>query len=233
MGRGAVDASATAPPDSDLAIVVPMLGRPHRVAPLLASIRAATPGARVLFACSPADYDVHRRVAESHAEMITVPFNPVGDYARKINAGYEHTTEPLIFTAADDLDFRPEWFQIACSYLKPGIGVVGTNDLGNPCVTSGKHATHSLVTRKYADTNGTIDRRGRILHEGYVHEYCDNELIGTAKYRGAFAMAIDAHVEHLHPHWGKAPTDRLYQQQRQRMRASHGLYVSRRRLWGE
>jgi hypothetical protein len=157
----------------DLVILVPMLGRPHTVAPLVESIREATPGARALFLVSPGDDHVHAAVDEVDCERLTVPFEPVGDYARKINTGYRATTEPLIFTGACDILFHRGWFEAAMAKLRFGVGVVGTNDLGNPRVMAGQHATHFLVTRAYANQHGTIDQPGAIFHEGYPHEYCN------------------------------------------------------------
>lgn len=215
---------------ADLAILVPMLGRAHRVAPLLASIAEATPDAYVLFLLSPDDTAVRREVTRHHRQFLTVARRPTGDYARKINAGYRATSHPYLFTAADDLKFHPGWFESAVAAMTDGVGVVGTNDLGSPRVMAGEHSTHSLVARWYADL-GTIDEPGKIYHEGYVHEYVDDELVGTAKRRGMWAFAVDAHVEHLHPDWGKAPGDRMYANQRARMRASRATYLKRRSLW--
>lgn len=216
---------------SGLVILVPMLGRPHTVAPLVESIKTTTPGARVLFCVSPGDDRVHAAVDAVGCERITVSFQPVGDYARKINAGYQATTEPLIFTGACDIRFHPGWLQAATAKLRQGIGVVGTNDLGNPRVTAGQHATHFLVTRAYADHCGVIDHPGAIFHEGYPHEYVDNECVATARKRGAWAMALDSHVEHLHPSWGKAPTDAVYRCAPQRMQAGRRIYQQRSPLW--
>lgn len=214
-----------------VAILVPMLGRPHRVEPLLTTIVATAPDARTLFLVSPGDHDVHRAIDAAGAERLTVDGPYPGDYARKINAGYRATREPLLFLAADDLAFHPQWFEQATSRLGPGIGVVGTNDLGSPRVITGQHATHSLVTRAYADEFGTIDQPGAILHEGYPHEFVDDELVETAKHRGAWAFARFSHVEHLHPAWGKAPVDKLYLGQRRRMDKGRRIYQERRHLW--
>lgn len=220
------------PDGTGLVILVPMLGRPHRVRPLLDSIEQATPAANVLFLLSRSDATVRRVVGETGRAFREFPYSPIGDYAMKINAGVAATREPLLFTGADDLRFWPGWFEAALAMLTPGIGVVGTNDLGNPRVLAGDHATHFLVTRDYTK-RGTIDRpgSGMLFHPEYPHEFVDDELVGTAKRRGAWAMAIDSYVEHLHPDWGKAQTDALYQQQTNRMRLGQRVYVRRRRLW--
>ncbi len=217
--------------NADTVVLVPMLGRAHRVAPLLASLHAASPGVRVLFCCTFGDVDVHAAVDAVGAERLDVPRSPVGDYARKINAGYRATKEPLLFTGACDLKFHPGWLDAAKAHLADGIGVVGTNDLGNPRVLAGEHATHSLITRDYADRHGTIDGPGQVLAECYPHEYVDDELIGTAQMRHAFAMAMDSVVEHEHPDWGKAPFDSLYLGQNRRMALGRRVYNRRRWRW--
>lgn len=216
---------------ADLAVLVPVLGRVHRIEPLLDSLRTSTPQARVVFLTSPDDRVVHDEIDRHGAEQVVVPWEPVGDYARKINAGYRHTAEPLLFTGADDLCFHPGWFEAAAARATHGIGVVGTNDLTNRRVMTGRHSTHSLVVRSYVDFAGTIDEPGKVLHEGYVHEYVDDELVATAKKRRAWAFASDAHVEHLHPMGGKAPLDELYEAQAARMAASRDLFRRRARLW--
>lgn len=214
----------------DLVIVVPMLGRAHRVEPLLESIRA-TCSARVLFALTPGDASVFDAVALAGEEHVTVAREPVGDYQRKINQGIAATTEPLIFTGADDLRFHAGWFEAAVARMTGRVGVVGTNDLCNPRVMRGEHATHMLVSRAYVERFGTIDEPGKFLHEGYPHEMCDDEAVGTARKRRAWAFAGDSHVEHLHPMVGKAPMDPMYAEQPRRMRLGRSLYQRRERLW--
>lgn len=207
-----------------------MLGRPHRVRPLLDSIEAATPEASVLFLLTGGDTTVRKTIEATGRRFVESQYRTVGDYATKINRGVGETDEPLLFTGADDLLFHPGWFASALAALHPGVGVVGTNDLGNPRVTSGDHATHFLVTREYTKL-GTIDQRGMLMCPLYPHEFVDDEFVGTAKHRCAWAMALDSHVEHLHPNWGKAKTDALYQQQPARMRRGQAIYRRRLRLW--
>jgi hypothetical protein len=138
--------------------------------------------------------------------------------------------EPLIFTGACDLAFHVGWLEACERRIDAGAQVVGTNDLGNPRVIAGDHSTHTLMTRAYASLP-CIDGSPGPLFEGYRHEQLDDELVGTAKARGVYAHADDAHVEHLHPNWGKAPTDATYDAQTERMRADRGLFRRRRRLW--
>lgn len=214
-------------------VAIPVLGRPHRVEPLAESVAAATPEPhRVLFVATAGDRDEIAALRSAGVDWIAVDPNPVGDYARKINHAVAVTDDPYIFTGADDLAFRSGWLTAALTEMTPdGVGVVGTNDLSNERVIAGEHATHFLVARWYVDRFGTIDEPGKIFHEGYPHEFVDDELIATARLRGRYAHAAGSLVEHLHPLYGKAPTDALYDAHAERMRAGRRVFRRRRHLW--
>lgn len=210
-------------------LLIPVLGRPQRAGPLVESIRAATTVEhRIVFLCSPGDDEEIGAAAATGAGVIVVGWQPgPGDYARKINLGIEETDGEWIFQGADDLRFHPGWDTAA---LRVGAPLTGTNDLGNPLVRRGGHATHSLVQRQYVEEQGTIDGDG-MLHPGYHHCWVDNELIETARVRGAFRPAHRSHVEHLHPIWHKGTDDATYQRGQEGYRADHALFLSRRPLW--
>lgn len=216
-----------------VAILVPVLGRPHRVEPLVESIESATsPPFRVVFATSPGDQAEVAAIDAVGAGRPWVGSVEVdGNYATKINAAIALTDDPLLFTGADDLDFHPGWLEAALRRLGPTAAVVGTQDLCNPAVLAGEHATHFLVTREYVDLFGTIDERDKLLHESYPHEWVDNELIETARYRRLYEFAPDSVVEHLHPIGGKAPPDSLYDAREARTDEGRPIFEARRRLW--
>ncbi len=205
---------------------MPVLRRPHRVRPFLDSLYDTTDGCRVVFLTDADDKPERRAIRQCGAE--DVPCG--GNYAAKINAGVRLTDEPLIFLAADDLHFHAGWLEAALAELSSSVGVVGTNDLCNARTMRGDHSTHSLVTRQYAQ-RGTIDEPDKLLHEGYPHEYVDDEFVQTAMRRGAYAHALDSIVEHLHPNVGKAPLDDLYAAQRTRMKIGRRIYRQRQKLW--
>lgn len=216
---------------SDLAILVPVLGRPELISPLMRSIRRTVPNAEVIFAVTPGDIAVEE-VSRTGMPVVEVEWIWHGDYARKINQAYLATNRSWIFLGATDLEFHSRWYQNAMACFKPGIGVIGTNDLGNPRVMRGDTATHSLVSREYIENHGTIDGKpGPILFEGYIHEFVDDEFVGTARKRNAFAMALNSHVEHLHPNFGKGAIDDMYRDQNRRMELSFPLFNRRKRLW--
>lgn len=214
------------------AILVPVLRRPQNVRPLLASIATATPEPhRVIFICNSEDTAELAAIGEVNAEKLVVGRWKPGDYARKINAAYRATTDPLLFLAADDLKFHPGWLSTAISYLNSQIHVVGTNDLGNPRVMAGRHSTHSLVTREYVDNHGLIDKRGQVLCELYPHTFTDDEFVQTAQARQMFAHAPDSIVEHLHPNWKKGPWDEVYSMADQSLAPGRRIFRNRRHLW--
>jgi hypothetical protein len=208
-----------------------MLGRPHHIDPLVESLTATAPDVGILFGCSPRDVEVIAALKQRDLDLFIVDGPYRGDYATKINTGYRLTSEPLMFLGASDIQFHAGWFEAATLRLFDGIGVVGTNDLGSKRVMAGNHSTHSLVTREYVDRFGTIDQRGVVLHEGYPHEFVDDEFVQTAMHRNAFAFATDSIVEHLHPNWGKGESDDLYDGQAFRMRMGRKLYKQRQHLW--
>ena len=213
----------------DCVVIVPMRGRSHMVASLADSLAASTDRARLLFVVSRGDVSVLDEVHGDH-DYLLVPQWDRCDYPRKINAGIAASTEPLIFTGAIDLQFRPGWLEAAEALLSDTVGVVGTNDLTNPRVIAGRHATHFLVSRDYVE-RGQIDGEPGLLHEGYWHEYVDDELVATATSRGAYAFAEASHVEHLAWQWGKRPPDHLDADMAQRMNAGRRVFRRRRHLW--
>jgi hypothetical protein len=157
-------------------VLVPVLGRPGRAAPLVESLGAhTTVPYRCLFLVTAGDDDEAFAAKLAGAEVVEVPFAlSGGDYARKINYGVSITTDSWILQAGDDLAFRPGWDEEALAVGEHSVaGVVGTNDLGNPVVKSGRHSTHSLIRRSYVEELGTIDEQGKALHEGYWHCWCN------------------------------------------------------------
>lgn len=195
------------------------------------SIHQATPEPhRVLFLAAPHDHAEHDAVREAGGELLVCP-PPAGaedaGYARKINAGIRATSEPLIFLGADDLHFHPGWLQAARRRLSDRVGVVGVNDLCSRRVRAGQHATHFLMSRAYAG-RPMLNGRSGPLYEGYDHSFVDDELVATARHRGAIAFATDAIVEHLHHMNGRAPVDEIYTRGRARFRQDRRTFRRRR-----
>jgi len=213
-----------------VAVIVPTLGRPHVVDRVAADVLAASEGheVTVYFVAELHDADTLRAV-EEHPTARLIVNKRAGNYAGAINTAVEETDEPYLFAGADDLHFVPGWLD-PISDLIDDYGLVGTNDLANPDVLAGRHATHYMVRRDYAVT-ACVDAPGQLLFEGYLHNYTDTEVVETAKSRGEFVPCLDAIVEHLHWCWGKANLDPTYEKGRTTAAIDHGVYTTRRLLW--
>lgn len=214
-----------------VAVIVPVLGRPASVRPLMASLQAATPQPyRLLFVAS-ADDEVELAELRAAGADYIVADPKRGTWACKINDGFRATTEPWVLAAADDLRFRPGWFERALEWADASTCVIGTNDICNPRVMCGQHATHALFRRDYVERFGTIDEPGLVMHEGYRHDYADNEAMETAVARGVYVHAFDAIVEHMHPLVGKAPDDATYRLGRKGSAQGAQLFRRRKGIW--
>lgn len=216
-----------------LRILVPVLGRPHRVEPLIESAIAATPGLsleQIYFIADPGDASEIRTIEAMGAPLLKVAAN----YPRKVNVAAKVAADNragLLFIGADDLDFKPGWYEAAVAHMRHPIRVVGVNDDIDRRGGKQNHATHFLIDATYL-FEGTIDGVGPgLLHEGYDHCFTDNEFIGTAKARGVYRYAEDSHVEHLHPLARKAETDPTYQRGMRRFAEDQALFYQREALW--
>jgi glycosyltransferase involved in cell wall biosynthesis len=231
--------------DYELAVLIPVLNRPHRIPIVAANLFDVSPSAHTVFIVdlrAKDDLAMWRALNEVNEEYDNIDFvvvhDPcpaVGNYAKKINKAYKYVSAEWIFTGADDLHWHPGWWEATAEYRSdPNVGVIGTNDLGHPRVRDlHETATHSLVSSAYIRILGaTLDEPGKIIHEGYVHEFIDDELVGVAKMRKVWAFAARSYVEHMHPIWGKGNWDDSYNDQGRRMNESRAYYAERCKLWG-
>lgn len=218
-----------------IAIVIPVLGRPERAAPLIASIHSSTKiPYRVFFVLSPGD-EAAQAYEQAFGFRKTVTWEPgPGDFARKMNFGFRLTDEPFVFCGATDLTFTPGWDVEALRVAEAsGAGVIGTQDGANPAVKKGKHSTHPLVRRSYIENQGgTVDGSGEIYCELYDHQCVDNELIETAQSRGQWAFAPGSLVRHHHPFYDRSSKrDWVYDKALAKGHEDIALFHSRRGLW--
>jgi hypothetical protein len=218
---------------TSIAVLVPVLGRPANAAPLVESIgQAATYPTQIVFLCTPGDDEQITACIETAAVVCVTEWEGgKGDYARKINHGLEITTADWIFTGADDLRFRHGWDTAAIHAARAGAGVVGTIDGCNQRTRNANHSTHSLVARWYAVEHGTVEARPAIYHEGYWHNFVDDELVATARARRSYVPST-AHVQHLHPMRGTADDDDTYRLAMAHFRDDRHTFRARRALWG-
>lgn len=218
----------------NLVILIPVLRRPGNIAPLVESIEKNTEDYQLLFLVSPGDEDEICELECQKQSYIAMDqsYEKRGDYSRKINKGFDSLEAEWYFLGADDIRFHTGWFEAAMdTYDKTGACVIGTNDMGNPLVKSGHHATHSLVLRDYVLECGTIDEPGVVLHTGYAHNFVDTEFVETAKWRGAWAFSKESVVAHHHPDWGLGSRDEVYKIGKSKFHEDQQYYEKRKRLW--
>jgi hypothetical protein len=217
------------PPPAELptAVIVPVMNRPASAAPFMRYMRASTGLANVYAICDPPDTSTQDAWRDAGANVIISDRGYT--FAQKVNCGYEHTSEPVLFFTGDDIHPYPGWLDHAQHVMvRDGVGLVATNDLGNARVTSGEHATHPLISRQYIDERGASwDGPKTVAHEGYGHWYVDEEWSWVAKLRGEFGAALGSVVEHLHPIWGKGDDDATYRRGQASVNADRLLWERR------
>jgi hypothetical protein len=209
-------AEPVAPATDPVAVVVPVLGRPEHAERFMDSLRATTDmGLATVYAVlggedtAEAYQAVEAAWRRAGAEVIGTT---AISFAEKVNIAHKKTSQPWLFLVGSDVRFHPGWLDHAQAAITDAVHVLGTNDLANPRVTSGQHATHLLVRRSYVDEVGASwDGPGVVAHEGFRHWFCDDEIVTAAKQRGTWAPCLTSKVEHLHPAWGKAPMDEVYE----------------------
>jgi hypothetical protein len=216
------------PPATDTVdVIVPVLHRPRNVRPVIESLRASTGLATAWFVCEPGDREEMDVVRECGGRVLQYP----GSFAEKVNYAFSARglSAPWIFITGDDVCFQPAWLDHAQLVAKEyGALVVGTNDLGNPRVTSGDHATHLLINRKYvAEVGATFDAQPGVVCGPYRHWFVDDELVAAAKERGVWQMALGSVVEHMHPMWDKGTDDEVYALGRSHAEADKALFEAR------
>lgn len=212
-----------------VAVLIPTFRRAHRVADITANVLDSTEHANVYFVCERDDKETISQVVRTFGANLIVN-RCHRNYAGAINTGVLETDEPYVFAGADDLRFYEGWFETAVKLMRDGVEVVGSNDLGNPHVLAGIHATHYLVSRDYA-MRGVADGQGIMLHEGYNHNWVDTEFVQTAKARGVFMPCLESVVEHLHYAWHKAEMDDTYRKGMAKESVDANLYREREHLW--
>jgi hypothetical protein len=127
--------------------------------------------------------------------------------------------------------FWPGWLSEAITVGDDqGVGVVGTQDQGNPLVKRGRMSTHSLIRRTYIPWC-VHDQPGNIYCTLYDHNYCDMELVGYAHSRDQFRFARRSIVEHRHPNWRKAQRDATYATGMAHFEDDKRLYQERSMHW--
>jgi len=218
-------------------VIVPVLSRPGNAQPLIDSIRANTTVEHTItFMVSPDDTNELKACEQTDADIYIVEWQPgPADASKKWNLGYRITSNPYVFTAADDLEFEFGWdTEILRVAENTGAGMVGSNDDANPLVKRGRHSTHSLFSRAYIDTVGGtfFDGPGIVYCEKYQHQWIDTEAVKAAMDRRQWAFAMMSVVRHHHPFYYRAtPMDDTYRKALGDASEDQRLYKQRLLQW--
>lgn len=218
-----------------IAVIIPTFGRANRVERIVANVTDATETPhRVVFAVEADDRATIEACDRVGADFVVNECSR--NYSGAMTTAYRHTSEPFLFAGADDLRFHPGWDTAALRHMDDWVWVVGTNDLLNPYVRAGMHATHYLVDRRYLDEiGGVVDQGpGSFLNDAYTHQWTDTEFIGTAKARARFRPCLESIVEHLHAYSdkpGREAPDATTTKAMVNAEIDAALYDSRKHLW--
>lgn len=213
-------------------VLLPTLGRPHALAPLIESFASATTlPYRIIFVADHADEKTQAELDRLDAEYILED----GTYPHKTNAAYLHGSGDLVLPTADDVVPHPGWAEAVVNALRnDSVMVVGTDDL-SPATVDRTHATMPVIRRSYCEDPGASWREpGRVFHEGFHHLWCETEICGLSQHRGVWTFAEQAVIEHRHPDWGSRERDATDRKGNgSNNDADKALFQSRRRRWGQ
>jgi hypothetical protein len=201
-----------------LAIFVPVHHRPESAQPFMRSLKETLPPDHDVapFAiAADGDEDTGQAWYLFGADVRYVDYE---SFPLKVQGMYDEllVTDDVpewSLLIGDDVRFLPGWYQ---AFLKaaeecPAAGLISSNDMGNPYVMAGTHATHPFISTKYVEEQGASwDGPGHICHTGYRHWWVDEEWSVKANHDGVFRYAPNCKIEHLHPTWGKGQQDETY-----------------------
>lgn len=186
-----------------VAVVVPVMQRPHAVAPFVEAFNRANDGtANLYFVCDPDDDDEIAAVKACGLEPLISDRGHT--FAKKANYAYTHTTEDWLFICGDDCEPTPG-FLAEARKLSDRYDVIGTRDsepgrVRNPLVAQGRHADHWFTRRAYIDDPGScLEGPGVFCPEAFYHWWVDKEVVGLAQARGVYGHADLSVVVHHHP----------------------------------
>jgi hypothetical protein len=204
MSTTAVDA-----PPIVVDVIVPVLHRPWQAEPFMASVDETH--AQVLVVAEPDDTETI--AAWLLAGAVVHVSETAHTFAQKANVGYRIGAAPWLLLVGDDARFTDGWLDAALEVASTTrAAVIGTNDEANRRVVRGDHTCHPFIRRTYVDHLGASwDGPGYVCHEGYAHNFVDDEIVTVAKQRGLWAAAPKCVIPHMHPVYGTAPKDATYQ----------------------
>jgi hypothetical protein len=196
---------------NEIDIIVPTIGRSHKLFPLAWNIANTTPVGQysITFVVDRDDPDSQRIVAAIEGPVSFVIADKRG-YVHCTNLGVHATDSPLLALVNDDVIFHAFWYEEAIKHLSPLVQVIGTNDL-SPHTEGGVNCTMPIIRRSYInELGGNYNEPGNAYHEGYWHNFAESEMWHLAQHRRVARWVEECVIEHRHPDWGTADMDATY-----------------------
>jgi len=222
-------------PSPTVDIIIPTLKRPGNVLVVTDDIRRYTPrrSYRITFVTDEDDAKTNEVIQTLVAGLDVNRIVRSGTFPKKINTAVAVTEGDWVLCCGDDVKFKPGWYEATVEATKLDKAVIGTNDK-TPRTRNRDHATAQLVRRDYIEHPGAAWREpGHVFHEGYHHQYADNELCNLAWKRGEWHFADDIVIEHPHPVWGTREWDEVYRLGQSNGLRDKRLFRQRHRLWAK
>jgi hypothetical protein len=209
---------------SEIAVLIPTLGRAERLAGLVENVHAATEIPHTVYLIMEST-DTESGLASGALDAVGV-FGRFGSCAAAVNAGYRASTEPFVAVGNDDCLFHPGWDIAALGGMSETTHVVGLNDGSGDC------KCFQLIRRRFIEEHSGVYDQPGILYHTYASQCCDTEFAHYAQLRGVWADAPDAVLEHQHWRFGKAdPGHPNYVRARATNQEDLAEYRRRREQW--
>jgi len=203
-------------------VVIPSMYRPEGLLRAVESVLSTAPGVKVVCVLDMDDEPSRAILGTLDDESVCI-VTVTGDMptASRWNAGAEYSEADYFVIGADDIVFQPGWLEAALGAMDVlgGECVVGFNE----GASFGVLAAHFMVSRKYAARG----LGGCIMIPSYEHGFTDVEVTARAKSDNRLAFAEGAVIQHLHPFYGTAETDEIYEKGNESNARDEALFARR------
>ena len=134
---------------SEIAIVIPTMGRPRLLFPLAWNIAKTTPaGVFQIYFVVNHDDALTQHTVLAMAGPVHMVLSEEPGYPTAVNAGVRASYERLIAIVNDDVKFHAGWWDGLRKVLTADVSVIATNDL-SPHTENGDACTQPVVRRDY------------------------------------------------------------------------------------
>jgi hypothetical protein len=179
-----------------------------------------------IYACCPEDDYESIELLDPYVDGLWLDSGDDMRFVKRIQHMYENTDEEWFLTGADDISFKNGWLSGVLKLMEK-YSVISFDDQCNPNLPG----TNFLIRRDYIEKySGVMDAPNTVFHQGYFHNFCDNELVAVASKRGKFVKS-ELIISHNHPTIGKSKWDKVYEMAQQRFESDAAIFHSREILW--